>query len=139
MFLTESSSPNSIADLGGIKNSTGNITLFSAYKTSPGPWTNVVYYTKQTSTVTNSFSDTDNSISVFPNPFSQSVTVQTDRYFHNAVIQLKNIHGQTVIRKQNITGTSFTIQREYLPKGIYFLCLTDIHEKTAIKKVVVID
>lgn len=137
MSLTESSSPNSIADLGAVTNSIGNVILFSAYKTVLGPWTNIAFYHKQVSSVADTFADTNNTILVFPNPFSTSITIQSNAFLHNVNIELKNVVGQTIRKMENMSGQSLTIMRENLPLGIYFLQITKKKQIILLEKVVV--
>jgi hypothetical protein len=62
---------------------------------------------------------------LYPNPFSSQVTLQTDKLFHNATISLDNCFGQTVKEFKNKSGQVITFNRDDLPSGLYFIRLTD--------------
>lgn len=65
----------------------------------------------------------ENSYSIYPNPFSQSTTIETEKTLSNAKIILYNSLGQKVKELGNLFGSSFTINRENLSRGLYFLKL----------------
>jgi hypothetical protein len=66
-----------------------------------------------------------NSISVFPNPFSNSTTIQTTKPLQNASLFIYDILGKQVKKMQNISGNEIIITRAYLQNGLYFFKLTD--------------
>ena len=63
-------------------------------------------------------------ISIFPNPFSYYITLQSDKIFKDATLTVYNSFGQEVKHLKNISGQSFTLQRSDLPSGVYFIRLT---------------
>ena len=71
---------------------------------------------------TNNLVDINNSLSVFPNPMTNSCTVAIDNSvsFNKGEIVLSDISGK-LIRKINIETSSMIIERENLSKGIYLL------------------
>ncbi len=65
-------------------------------------------------------------VTIAPNPFSD----QTTLYFAtpltaNHSILLYDVMGQVVLRKNNVTGSTVTLQKQNLPTGVYFVTLTD--------------
>ena len=66
----------------------------------------------------------NSSVSIFPNPFSLETTVQIDHFFQNANMTLYNSNGQQVKQIRNVTGQKFTLQRDNLAPGHYFLRLS---------------
>lgn len=76
--------------------------------------------------------------SIYPNPFSQQATLRTSNYLHNATFTLTNALGQT-LRRINFSGQTFTIQRNHLPAGVYFVRLTQGNTVIAVKKLVITD
>ncbi|MBA3284491.1 MAG: T9SS type A sorting domain-containing protein [Nitrosopumilus sp.] len=63
-------------------------------------------------------------LTIYPNPFSSTTTLQTDNIFHNAVLTVYNSHGQTVKQIDNLSGQTIIFQRDNLSSGLYFLRLT---------------
>jgi hypothetical protein len=80
-----------------------------------------------------------NSISIFPNPFSSTTTLQTDEFFKNATLTVHNSLGQTVKQIKNISGQTVTLSRDNLPSGLYFLRLTEENKTIAVDKLVITD
>ena len=64
-------------------------------------------------------------VSIYPNPSRDVVNISTSQAFHSASIQIFNLQGQCIQMYQNINGTSFTLPRNGLPKGMYFLKIRD--------------
>ena len=113
------------------------------YTTSFGSAFKEVYFLKTDSlgliTSINKYQIGEKPIKIFPNPFSNSTTLQTSTKFNNLTLSILNSFGQEVKQFKNINGNSFTFYRENLPSGIYFLHLAQKNELIAIEKVVIID
>jgi len=77
-----------------------------------------------------------NSINIYPNPFSFETTIKSDRFLKDATIIVYNSHGQIVKEINNISGLSTTLFRENLPCGLYFLLLREA-DKMFVKKIVI--
>jgi len=75
-------------------------------------------------------------LNVFPNPVSNLLNIKIDRTVQNAYAQVINLFGQSVYQ-QFLTGNSFSIDVGTIPKGIYFVRVTDWQGKTGRQKVVV--
>ncbi|MBI3502962.1 MAG: PKD domain-containing protein [Bacteroidetes bacterium] len=69
------------------------------------------------------FSD-NQSVTIFPNPFSTQTVLQTDNLLHNATLTVYNCFGQTVAQIKNISGQTVTFSRGNLSSGLYFVRLT---------------
>jgi photosystem II stability/assembly factor-like uncharacterized protein len=79
----------------------------------------------------------DNELSVFPNPFSSHATIQTGNPLKNATFTLCNSLGKTVKQIENISGMQFTLHRDNLPTGLYFIRLTQNNQVIATKKLMI--
>lgn len=82
---------------------------------------------------------TDNSFVIFPNPFSTQTTLQTNNYFDNATLTIGNYLGETIQEIKNISGQTFTLERDNLPIGIYFIRLVQDNKILGTKRMVITD
>ena len=64
-------------------------------------------------------------LSLYPNPTSSILNIKTNNSFNNATFKIISLTGQTVLEKQNISGTEFTTDVSNLPVGIYLLQIDD--------------
>jgi hypothetical protein len=60
------------------------------------------------------------SLELYPNPFSNQTALSADHIFHNATLTMINTFGQTVKQMENINGQRIIIERDNLPSGVYF-------------------
>ena len=81
----------------------------------------------------------DNTISVYPNPFSAQTTLQTDNILKNATLTVYNYFGQTVTLIKNINGQTVVLSRDNLTSGLYFLRLTEDNKVFSVDKLVITD
>ncbi|MEN9401216.1 MAG: hypothetical protein RL632_2319 [Bacteroidota bacterium] len=65
----------------------------------------------------------DAALTIFPNPFSSSTTIQTAGNLNDATLIVSDAYGQTVKRFEHLSGQSITISRDDLPNGLYFFRL----------------
>ena len=79
----------------------------------------------------------NNLFSIFPNPFSSTTTLRTDKNFKDATLIVYNLFGQEVKEMKNISGQSITLQRDNLPSGLYFIRLMQDNKIIATDKLVV--
>jgi hypothetical protein len=86
----------------------------------------------------NIISIAQNSISISPNPFSQTTIIKTEKNFSNAALILYNSLGQVVRTLNGITGKEFALNRGNLPPGIYLLRITQ-EGKVASSKLIIED
>jgi hypothetical protein len=77
--------------------------------------------------------------SIYPNPFSYSTTLQTDKFFKNASLTVYNSVGQTVDCIDNLSGQKIIFHRDNLPCGIYFIRLTQDSKIISADKFVISD
>lgn len=80
-----------------------------------------------------------NSFTVYPNPFSSKVTLQTDNIIYNATITVNNINGQVVKEIRNFSGQTVVLSRDNLPNGLYFVRVTEENKIITVTKLVITD
>lgn len=76
---------------------------------------------------------------LFPNPFSTQTNFKTDKFLKNATLTVFNYFGQIVKEIKNISGQTFTLNRENLSSGLYFFRLTDENKIFSEEKLVITD
>ncbi len=81
----------------------------------------------------------ENFISIFPNPFSLQTTLQIDFPLQNATLTVSNCFGQAVMQLKNISGQTITFSRDNLASGLYFVRLTEKNKTIAVDKLVITD
>jgi hypothetical protein len=72
-----------------------------------------------TPTGVNEIVNADEAVTVFPNPFTTSLTIKLEDKFKTAEFQIFNILG-AVIMTTNLTEQMTTIETSSLPSGVYF-------------------
>jgi hypothetical protein len=78
-------------------------------------------------------------ISIFPNPFSTQTTLQTDKFLKNASLTVYNTFGQAVQQIENIEGQTIVFPRNNLPSGMYFIHLLQDNKIISFNKFVIAD
>lgn len=78
-------------------------------------------------------------VSVFPNPFSSTTTLQTSKIFKNATLTICNSFGQQIIQIKNIYGHTITLHRDNLPSGLYFIRMTQDNKTLITDKLIITD
>ena len=81
----------------------------------------------------------ENTVSIYPNPFSTQTTLQTDNLLKNATLTVYNFFGQTVAQIKNINGQTVTFSRDNLASGLYFVHLTQDSKVIASDKLIITD
>jgi len=81
----------------------------------------------------------ENHISVFPNPLIRQSTIQTDMFLKNAKLTIYNSLGQQTKQINNITGQTFTLQRDNLSSGLYYLMFIQNNHTIATGKLIITD
>jgi hypothetical protein len=79
------------------------------------------------------------SFSLFPNPTTSEVTLQSDQTFSNANIEVVDLKGETVKQIRNYSGKSIVIKRDLLPNGIYFIKVAAENKEMQVAKFVLIE
>jgi hypothetical protein len=77
--------------------------------------------------------------SVYPNPFNSSATLQTYSNYKNVSLTIYNFNGQIVKQKTNLSGQIFSLFRENLPNGMYFISLSEENKIIGIEKILISD
>ena len=78
-------------------------------------------------------------LKVCPNPFTSFTTLQTDRILKNATLIIYNSFGQRIREIEQITGKTFSIQRQDLLSGIYYLQIVEDEISLPLKKLIITD
>ena len=66
-----------------------------------------------------------NDITLYPNPFTNNTTLKANHYMNNATLIIYNSIGQKIKQIDNISGENFTLFRDNMANGLYFLTLTE--------------
>jgi hypothetical protein len=80
-----------------------------------------------------------NAVNIFPNPFSEQITLQTNGGFNNITFKMINAMSQTVVQLENISGQRIMFNRGNLPCGLYMIHLLQGNKLLVTKKVVIAD
>ncbi|MFW6257728.1 MAG: SBBP repeat-containing protein [Prolixibacteraceae bacterium] len=64
---------------------------------------------------------TNDFIHFYPNPFSNKITISATQQLQNAELWLHSVSGQTIIHKNNVSGSNIELVTGNIPAGIYFL------------------
>ncbi|MGC8823793.1 MAG: T9SS type A sorting domain-containing protein [Bacteroidales bacterium] len=78
-------------------------------------------------------------VALYPNPCTSQTIVRFSVPLKNASIALYNSCGQQVKQVQSVSGQSFTLFRDNLPEGLYYLRLMLDGKIVATKKLIVVD
>lgn len=70
---------------------------------------------------------------LYPNPFKDETTLQTEQTFQNATLTMSNAFGEIVHRRENINGSSIVLERDNLPNGVYYIQVTEESRTTTLK------
>ena len=74
---------------------------------------------KSTSNISENY-DKNSDVIVYPNPFNSSATIYMKDNVNNASLKIFNSLGQTVYSQLNIDKQKIKIERNTLPRGVYF-------------------
>lgn len=80
-----------------------------------------------------------NNVTVQPNPLNETALIITEQPMQNGTLLLYNSQGQLVQQEQNLNGSSFTLHRDQLAEGVYFLHLTEDGVTVSTRKLVIAD
>jgi hypothetical protein len=83
--------------------------------------------------------ENNNKISVSPNPFTFSTTLQTDKTFKNATATIFDLYGRAVKQMENISEKTIVFRRDNLASGMYFVHLIQDGKVIATDKLVITD
>jgi hypothetical protein len=76
---------------------------------------------------------------IYPNPFSDETVFHSDEYLEGASLVVYNSFGRVVKELKNISGQTFTFQREDLSSGLYFTKLLHNDKVIGTNNLVIID
>jgi hypothetical protein len=79
------------------------------------------------------------SFSLFPNPSSSSITLQTSNILKEASLTFYNSYGQTVKQLDNLSGQTIVFNRDNFPRGLYFIRLTQDSKAISVNKLIITD
>jgi hypothetical protein len=82
---------------------------------------------------------TENFLSIAPNPFHDVTSIQTSGDFSSGVLSIYDVFGKTFINQVVSANETFTLSREQLPSGFYYVSLNAKNNVIAIEKLVFID
>lgn len=83
--------------------------------------------------------NTNQNISIFPNPFSIQTVLQSNIQFNKATLLIYNSFGQAVKQIRNINGQTIVLSRDNLASGLYFVHLIQYNQVIGIGKLVITD
>ena len=78
-------------------------------------------------------------IKIFPNPFRSSTKLELRNYLTKGTLLLYNSLGQVVRQMNSINGQTFTLERDNLPNGVYFLFILNDGEKALSTRILIAD
>ncbi|MGE0561119.1 MAG: PKD domain-containing protein [Flavobacteriales bacterium] len=112
--------------------------VYNSTLTSSGGCDSIVETTVDVQVCTGIEKNESDGIIVFPNPVNKLLTVQT---FNSTVSQIKmiNILGEVIVNKNTINSNTTTINVEGIPKGIYFIQLSNNKGKVVLTQKVVVN
>lgn len=77
--------------------------------------------------------------SVVPNPFNNTTTLQVNDNLKDATLTIYNTNGQILKQVNSISGKSFSVSRDNLASGLYFITLTEENKTIVAKKLIITD
>lgn len=98
-----------------------------------------IFTAKLASTMGLDIFEQNDELTIYPNPFSYTATLQTKNDLNCAIISIYNLLGQQVKQIKNISKSTIVFSRDNLPSGIYFIRLTQDNKVIASEKLIIID
>lgn len=83
--------------------------------------------------------NTDNSIVIYPNPFTEQTIIQTNDFNDNTTLTIYNSYGKTVKQVSNISGKTVHFFRDNLSSGLYLVRLSNDNKALSECKLVISD
>jgi len=81
----------------------------------------------------------DLKLHVYPNPFSTETNISITGVQHEVTIYVINSNGELVKQISSIPGRTFTLSRDNLPAGLYYIYLESENKTIAAGKLMIID
>jgi hypothetical protein len=79
----------------------------------------------------------ENTLTIYPNPFSTTTTLHLDKQISHATLMVFNIYGQLVRQTDNLSGSTILLHRDNLKDGLYFIRLIEENTTVANKKILI--
>jgi len=146
-FIVEASTDGSnFVELGTVKGSGTSNSLSSYSYTYANAPSNESYYRlvqvdmdgKQTNSNIVSFESTNQGdYNVYPNPFTDAVTISSASTFQNGSITITDLLGQVVLKNDNVSfaDNKLTLSLSSITPGVYFMVLNNGTSATKVKLV----
>jgi uncharacterized delta-60 repeat protein len=99
----------------------------------------VVRYNYPITSGINNEDDPTSYIHIYPNPFTDQITIQTEMAFTDATLMVYNAMGQPVKQIYHIMGDLINFKREDLPAGVYFIHLWQNNQTLTTYKIIISD
>jgi N-acetylneuraminic acid mutarotase len=116
--------------------SIGNIGYMGTGKSSGG--TKQDFYKLDSDVGINELNRNENLFSIFPNPVSGAqFTIKLDVELANATVTIYNVEGKVVLT-ENITSKEFTVNRNDLKDGFYFISIENKQQVLSVKKLILL-
>ena len=84
----------------------------------------------------NNLTENENVI-IYPNPFKSKALISSQTELNKATIRLFNSIGMQVMQIEGISGNTYSLHRDKLQSGIYFIYLIQENEIIARKKIII--
>lgn len=78
-------------------------------------------------------------VSIFPNPLTSQTNLRTSKPLQKASLTIYNSSGQTVKQIGNLSGQKIVLYRDNLPRGLYFVRLSEENKIIASTKLIITD
>jgi hypothetical protein len=79
------------------------------------------------------------SLKIYPNPCSSITNLHINKPLNNATLTLFNLYGQQIKQLKNLSEQEFTLNRENVASGIYFVQIIENEKLIATEKLVITD
>jgi len=79
----------------------------------------------------------ENAVSIYPNPFSISATLNFDMPLENTSKLIHNLNGQLVKQLNGISGKSIVIFSDNLTNGAYFIFVKQDNTNFTVEKIII--
>ena len=87
----------------------------------------------------NEISDQNTDVTIYPNPFSNNITINTKTSLEKSTIKIYSMMGQLVKEINNVSGYNIVLQRDNLESGVYFITLSQENGMLISEKIIVAD
>ncbi len=105
------------------------------------PYTSIILINNNNTCSTTSLdkNNTGNDLFISPNPFSSTTIIHTNGVLKNVTLTIYNSLGKQIRQIKNISAQAFTLRRDNLPSGLYFINLTQDNKTITTEKLIITD